>query len=149
MSWNEWKINFTIFIFLVMVDFVHKIHQQIDLKNETIHWKHFFWLRARPLKPPTGVAPCTPHAFRLRTLAWLISIWIRFAKTSVNVSFRFAKISQPSSCYTAKMWSAASPRLTAYMWTQKRFLVALHCDACDFVTPWLVTPRLVTSRLVV
>ena len=33
MSWNEWKINFVIFSFRVMVDFVLKNHRKIDLRT--------------------------------------------------------------------------------------------------------------------
>ena len=67
MSWNEWKINFLIFL-QIMVDFVHKIHQKIYLKNKTINWNHFFWWRVRPLAPPPGLRRWTPHSFGLRTL---------------------------------------------------------------------------------
>ena len=37
MSWNEWKINFTIFIFLVIVDFVHNFQVFLPTKNVYIN----------------------------------------------------------------------------------------------------------------
>ena len=37
-----------------------------------------------PLHTPSGLRPWTPDALGLRTLASLVSVWIKFAKTSPN-----------------------------------------------------------------
>ena len=104
MSWNEWKINFQIFIFWVKKIFLFflRILYKKFFKKSTWKMKQFienifYGGGLGPSNPPPGLHLCNPHAFWLRTLAWLISVWIRFAKTSVSVSFRFAKISQSSS----------------------------------------------------
>ena len=52
MCWNEWKINFPIFSFWVMVDFVLKIYRKladfeckIDHISKTKSRKHWFFIR--------------------------------------------------------------------------------------------------------
>ena len=61
--------------------------------------KKFGWGLGPPYPSP-ALRPWTPHALRFRTLASLVSVWIRFAKISVKVWISFAKISQVSDQFT-------------------------------------------------